>query len=55
MEGFGYDTHDNIVYEIKNGNRYIKEYNMKGKLKIEVEYRNGNKNGKGGNIIIKAN
>ena len=46
-DGFGYDTHDNIVYEIKNGNGYIKEYSMKGKLKFEVEYRNGNQNGKG--------
>ena len=33
-DGFGYDTHDNIVFEIKNGNGFIKLYNMRDKLKV---------------------
>ena len=36
--GIGYDIKDNKVYEIKNGEGYIKEYNDEGKLYIESEY-----------------
>ena len=45
--GKGYDNKNNIIYELKNGNGYVKEYNYKGKLKFEGEYLNGKKNGKG--------
>ena len=41
------DSNNNIVYELKNGNGFIKEYNN-GKLIFEAEYLNGNRwNGKG--------
>ena len=36
-----------MVYELKKGNGYIKEYNNKGELKFEGEYLNGERNGKG--------
>ena len=36
--GIGYDIKANKVYEIKNGEGYIKEYNDEGKLYIESEY-----------------
>ena len=38
---------NNKVYELKNGEGYIKEYNYDGKLKFEGEYLNGKRNGKG--------
>ena len=46
--GKGYDKKHNVIYEIKNGNGFIKEitYN-EGKLKFEGEYKNGERNGKG--------
>ncbi len=36
----------NKVYELKHGSGYIKEYYADGKLKIEGEYLNGERNGK---------
>ena len=44
--GKGYDGKNNIVYELKNGNGYIKEYDG-WKLKFEGGYLNGQKNGRG--------
>jgi len=45
--GKGYDTKNNIAYELKDGKGYIKEYYDNGKLKFEGYYLNGDKNGKG--------
>ena len=36
-----------LIYELKNGKGYIKEYYEEGKLKFEGEYLNGERNGKG--------
>ena len=47
MNGKGYDRNKNIVYELKNGKGYIKEYNSRDKLIFEGEYLKGDKNGKG--------
>ena len=44
-EGKGYDTMNNVVYELKDGKGFIKEYSL-GKLVFEGEYLNGEKNGK---------
>ena len=44
--GNGYDLDNNILYEIKNGKGYIREYYTNGNLKFEGEYSNGEKNGK---------
>ena len=47
-DGKGYDRYHNIIYEIKEGKGYIKEYNSKNnKLSFEGEYLNGERNGKG--------
>ena len=46
--GKGYDENGNIVYELKNGNGKVKEYDNYFKtLKFEGEYLNGLKNGIG--------
>jgi hypothetical protein len=46
-EGKGYDLSNNIIYELKNGKGYIKEYNFNNnKIEFEGEYLNGEKNGK---------
>ena len=39
--GKGYYNNGNIIYEIKQGKRYIKEYNNYGELIFEGEYLNG--------------
>ena len=44
--GKGYDLDNNIVYELKEGKGYVKEYNEYGLLSFEGEYLNGEKNGK---------
>ena len=45
--GKGYDKNGNIIYEIKNGNGFVKEYNDEGNLIFEGEYLNGKRwNGK---------
>ena len=41
--GKEYDEDGNIIYELKNGNGYIKEFYSKGKLLFEGEYKNGKK------------
>ena len=43
--GKGYDN-NNIVYGLKKGKGYIKEYKIHGELEFEGEYLNGLKNGK---------
>ena len=43
--GKGYNN-NNIIYELKNGKGYIKEYKF-DQLIFEGEYLNGEKNGKG--------
>ena len=46
--GKGYDKNNNVIYEIKEGKGYIKEYNSEhNKLSFEGEYLNGERNGKG--------
>ena len=45
--GKGYDLENNIIYEIKEGKGFIKEYYNNGKLKYEYQLLNGEKNGKG--------
>ena len=57
--GKGYDGEKNIVYEIKNGNGYIKEF-RDNKLRFECQFLNGEFNGKAkeydtqGNIIFEG-
>ena len=40
-----------IIYELKNGNEYIKEYYDNGKLEFEGKYLNGKNIEKEKNII----
>ena len=52
--GKGYDEKGNIIYELKNGNGKIKEYNDYGNLEFEGEYLNGIKwNGKGQRFLTR--
>ena len=44
--GKGFNGADNIVYELKDGKGYIKEYRY-GKLEFEGDFFNGQKSGKG--------
>ena len=46
-EGKGYDKYGFIIYELNNGNGKVREYDEKGRLKFEGEYKNGQKTGKG--------
>ena len=39
--GKGYDENGNIIYELKNGNGKVKEYNNYGELIFEGVYING--------------
>ena len=45
--GKGYDGNGNIIYELINGNGYVKEYNDDGELIFEGKYLNDKRNGKG--------
>ena len=46
--GKGYDRKGNIIYELKNGKGYIKEYhNYNNVISFEGEFYNGERNGKG--------
>ena len=45
-EGKGYDKNNKIIYEIKGGKGFMKEYEL-GELEFEGEYINGKRNGKG--------
>ena len=46
--GKGYDKKHNVIYEIKDGNGFIKEITYAERnLIFEGEYKNGERNGKG--------
>ena len=45
--GKGYDTKNNVVYELIDGKGFIKELNANYELIFEGEYLNGKRNGKG--------
>ena len=45
--GKGYDKNNNIIYELKDGNGYVKIYSQLGQLIYEGNYLNGEKHGKG--------
>ena len=45
--GKGYNINGEVIYEINDGKGYIKEYDSDGKLVFEVDYLNGERNGKG--------
>ena len=45
--GNRYDENGNIIYELINSNRKVKEYDNSGLLLFEGEYLNGKRNGKG--------
>ena len=48
LNGKGFDSNNNIVYELKHGKGFIKEYdNYCSELKFEGEYLNGKRHGKG--------
>ena len=60
--GKGYDSFNNIAYELKDGKGLVKEYyDFSKNLKFECEYLNGQKNGVGkeyndeGKLIFKGN
>ena len=42
-----YNNKNNIIYELKNGKGFLKEYNDDIELEFEGEYLNGERNGKG--------
>ena len=46
-KGKEYGNDENEVYEIKCGNGYRKEYDVERNIKLESEYLNGKRNGKG--------
>ena len=46
-EGIGYSGLNNIIYELKQGKGFVREYNDDGELLFEGEYLNGKRNGKG--------
>jgi len=45
--GKGYDKEGNIIYELKNGNGTVREYNLDNILIYEGEYLNAKRHGKG--------
>ena len=45
--GKGYDRNEKLIFEIKEGKGYIKEFDNDGNLKFEGKYLNGERNGKG--------
>ena len=45
--GKGYDISGQLIYELKNGKGYIKEFYVTGVCYFEGEYINGKRNGKG--------
>ena len=55
--GKGYDKNKNVIYELKNGDGFIKIFYTENKLKFEGEIKKGEKNGNGkeydknGNVI----
>ena len=45
--GNGYNLKKGVVYRIKDGKGYVKEYDYDDNLIYEGQYLNGEKNGKG--------
>ena len=45
--GKGYDEKGNLLYELKDGNGFVSEYDRKDELLFEGSYINGEKHGKG--------
>ena len=45
--GKGYDRKNNIIYELKNGNGFVKEYSSNSQLIFDGQYLNGEIEGKG--------
>ena len=45
--GKGIDIDNNLIYEIKDGKGYFKEYDYYGGLEFEGDYLNGERSGKG--------
>ena len=45
--GKGYSKNGNIIYELKDGNGFVKEYDIKSEILFEGYYKNGERNGKG--------
>ena len=41
-----YDNNNNVIYELKNGKGFIKEYNEYNTIRYEGMYLNGERNGK---------
>jgi len=55
-EGKGYDINSNVVYILKKGKGLVKEYyDFNCKLMFEFEYLNGERNGKGKDMILMVN
>ena len=46
---------NNIIYELKKGKGFVKEYYDNSKLRFEGEYLNGKKNWKGKEYYAKGN
>ena len=46
-EGKGYDIMNNLIYELKEGKGFIKEYDFNGVLEFEGNYLGGRRNGNG--------
>ena len=61
FNGNGFDKNGNIIYQLKDGNGKVKEYNDKSKLIFKGEYLEGKRNANGkeynddGYLIYKAN
>ena len=49
--GKGYDTNNNIIYELKDGKGFVQEFNENGRIEYECEYLNGERNGRGKKYI----
>ncbi len=45
--GKGYDIFGDLLYELKNGRVFIKEYYENGRLSFKGYYLNGERHGKG--------
>ena len=51
--GKGYSKNGNILYELKDGKGFVKEYNGKNKILFIGFYKNGKKHGKGTEYFLK--
>ena len=52
--GKRYDGLKNVIYELKNGKGFVKEYS-KGRLTFEGQYLYGKRNGKGKEYFLMGN